>query len=324
MNTIRKVFISYRRADNKEFVERIRDWLIHKYQRENVFMDFDGMRAFADFQLYFESKIRECDVVIVIIGPNWVSILKEKEAKSEIDYVRSEIETALKLNKPILPLRILDASMPLTTDLPESLRSLCRIHAPVLNAGAHFLDHIEGVIHDLELAFAEFQRPQPQLSAPELPSAEAYFERGRLRSDKDLDGKIADFTEAIRLKPDFAKAYFRRGNARRKQGDDDNAIADYTTAIRLNPDYTDAYYNRGIEFYRKGRYDDAIADYTEAIRLKPDYAFALNNRGSAFKAKGDLKSAINDWRAAIHHKHPRASEIEGWIADTEAELKRYR
>ena len=49
--------------------------------------------------------------------------------------------------------------------------------------------------------------------------------------------------------------------------------------IRLKPDYATAYYNRGIAKDDLGQYFDAIADYDIAIRLKPDYATAYYNRG---------------------------------------------
>ena len=58
------------------------------------------------------------------------------------------------------------------------------------------------------------------------------------------------------------------------KGEHDKAIADYTEAIRLNPKYAEAYYNRGVAYEDKGEHDKAIADFTEAIRLDPKYAKA--------------------------------------------------
>ena len=46
-------------------------------------------------------------------------------------------------------------------------------------------------------------------------------------------------------KPLSAKAYFRAGNEKSKSGDYKGAIADYSAAIRLKPDFARAYYNRG-------------------------------------------------------------------------------
>ena len=56
---------------------------------------------------------------------------------------------------------------------------------------------------------------------------------------------------------------FKRGISYAKKGDYDKAIADYTEAIRLDPKDAAAYYNRGTSYAHKGDYDKAIADYTE-------------------------------------------------------------
>ena len=42
------------------------------------------------------------------------------------------------------------------------------------------------------------------------------------------------------------------------------AIADYDEAIRLKPDYAEAYNNRGTEKGALGQRDEAIADYDDS------------------------------------------------------------
>ena len=55
----------------------------------------------------------------------------------------------------------------------------------------------------------------------------AFNNRGTIYKEKgDLDRAIADFSEAIRLDPKFAAAYFNRGNAYDDKGDDAKALAD--------------------------------------------------------------------------------------------------
>ena len=43
----------------------------------------------------------------------------------------------------------------------------------------------------------------------------------------------------------YAEAYNNRGAAKAALGRHDDAIADYDEAIRLKPDHAEAYYNRG-------------------------------------------------------------------------------
>lgn len=139
--------------------------------------------------------------------------------------------------------------------------------------------------------------------------ANAYYNRGVAKYMKDdLDGEISDYTEALRLQPDFVNAYYYRGNARSKKDDLDGAITDYTEALRLKPDNAKTYYNRGDARYRKGDLDGAITDYTEVLRLKPDDADAYHSRGFARAKKGDLDGAVTDYTEALR--------LEPDVADT--------
>ncbi|MDB9394841.1 tetratricopeptide repeat protein, partial [Microcystis aeruginosa] len=83
----------------------------------------------------------------------------------------------------------------------------------------------------------------------------------------DYQGAIADYNQAINIKPDYALAYNNRGNAKYDLGDYQGAIADYNQAINIKPDYALAYYNRGIAKYDLGDYQGAIADYNQAAQL---------------------------------------------------------
>ncbi len=65
-------------------------------------------------------------------------------------------------------------------------------------------------------------------------SPEALFHRGICHfNEGDLDRAIADFTEAICLKPDMAAAYYNRSHAYEEKGDKDKAQQDYEKAKAL-------------------------------------------------------------------------------------------
>ena len=111
----------------------------------------------------------------------------------------------------------------------------------------------------------------------------------------DLSGAIADFTAAIELDKEYAKAYFNRGFAKNGLGDYDNAIADYDRALEINPQNADAYYNRGLAKGELGNYDNAIADYDRALEINPQNADAYYNRGLAKGELGNYDNAIADY-----------------------------
>jgi len=100
--------------------------------------------------------------------------------------------------------------------------------------------------------------------------------------ENDYDRAIAEFTEAIKINLEFAKAYFYRAVAYSKKGKCQLAIKNYTKAIEINPEFYKAYNNRGLVFMDKGDPDRAIEDFSKAIEIDPENALAYYNRGNAY------------------------------------------
>jgi len=133
--------------------------------------------------------------------------------------------------------------------------------------------------------------------------ADAYYNRGtilQLRGDRDeLDRVIADYTEVIRLDPNHAAAHRGRADAWATKRDLDRAIADYTEAIRLEPNHPLSYWRRATTWLDKGEFDRAIADLNMVIRLEPKNAGAYADRGSVYAAMDNFVRAIADYTQAI-------------------------
>jgi len=128
----------------------------------------------------------------------------------------------------------------------------------------------------------------------------AFTNRGEARTEAGaLNEAIADFTAALRLRPDSARSLAGRGEARFAAGNFPGAITDYNDAIRLMPASANLYFDRGHVYLAAGSLDASIRDLTEAIRLDPNSASAYNNRGLAFRKKGDNAHAFDDYTEAI-------------------------
>ena len=127
-----------------------------------------------------------------------------------------------------------------------------------------------------------------------------YVNRGNTRFQAgDIDGAIADYTEAIELNASDSIAYYNRGIARGRQGDHTRAIADYTRAIQIGGHYANAYYNRGVAKHAKGDFEGAISDWSRTIELDPKHLPAHFNRGMAKLEKVEVEGAIADFTRAI-------------------------
>ena len=119
------IFICYRRDDAADVTGRIYDRLVDHFGPERVFMDVEAIRYGYDFRSEIDETIKVCSIVIVVIGDEW---LAETDGKRRIDdendYVRIEIESALRREIPIIPVLTRGASHPTKAMLPASLEAL--------------------------------------------------------------------------------------------------------------------------------------------------------------------------------------------------------
>jgi tetratricopeptide (TPR) repeat protein len=49
------------------------------------------------------------------------------------------------------------------------------------------------------------------------------------------------------------------------------AVAQYEQALRIKPDYVDAHFNLGLALEKLGRTPEAIEHYQQALKLRPDF-----------------------------------------------------
>src|SRR3954469_10847221 len=126
-----KVFLSYRRTDGA-VVKRLYDALMARLGSGHVFMDCQSILLGEDWRRALERALAECDVLVVVIGPDWVSAVDDagrRRLEQEEDYVRLEIEEALRRNLRVIPVLIQGAAMPHPQQLPAGLQSLADVQA---------------------------------------------------------------------------------------------------------------------------------------------------------------------------------------------------
>jgi hypothetical protein len=123
-----KIFISYRREDVPGDARGIYDRVSRAFGAANVFMDVDKILAGQRFDRELNKALAKCDVLIAVIGSRWMELLSDYAQRSKRDYVRDEIEAALKRDIIVIPVMIgREANMPplpLVDDLPENIRDL--------------------------------------------------------------------------------------------------------------------------------------------------------------------------------------------------------
>ena len=101
--------------------------LIERLGKNSVFMDVDSIALGRDFRSALQNTLTSCDLMLVLIGRNWADI-KDEEGRTRLensgDFVRLEIEAALKRDIVVMPVLLQGAQMPAAEQLPPEIRDL--------------------------------------------------------------------------------------------------------------------------------------------------------------------------------------------------------
>jgi len=148
-----RIFISYRRQDSAYVAATLSDKLRQRFGADSVFFDVDNIPLGVDFRDYIGDAVGDCDVLLVIIGDQWLGS-SDAHGKRRIDdptdFVRVEIEAAFKRRIPIVPILVGDAVLPAPESLPESVREILFRNAAEIRAGRDLRQHVERIIAGLE------------------------------------------------------------------------------------------------------------------------------------------------------------------------------
>ena len=150
------LFVSYRRNDTEGIAGRLYDRLVDHYDRNAVFIDVDSVPIGVDFHDYLDESVKQCDVMLVLIGSKWLSAVDEHSNRrlvSTKDFVRVEIELALKHETKLVPVLIGSTEMPKESELPDSIKKLVRRNGTTIDAGRFFNQTVNALIADLDQDF---------------------------------------------------------------------------------------------------------------------------------------------------------------------------
>jgi hypothetical protein len=152
-----RVYLVYRREDqlSEAMLESIYERLVQAFDAKHVFRDLDSIPLGVDFREHIASGMAHCDVCIPLIGPDWVAIMSQR-GKEPQDFVRMEIEEALRRNIPVIPLYINNTKPPMEDELPPSIRALARRNGAEISSGPSFATQMEGLVKGLRRLKREY------------------------------------------------------------------------------------------------------------------------------------------------------------------------
>ena len=111
---------------------------------------------------------------------------------------------------------------------------------------------------------------------------------------------VGDYGKAISMRPDKARmAYFKRGEINFLLGQLQQAMTDFQAAIAIDPSYADAHMSLGNTFFKLKSYEQAIACYDRTLEANPDRDLAAFRRGRSHYIIKEFPEALRDFSYAI-------------------------
>jgi hypothetical protein len=129
---MKKIFLSYRRTDSADTVDRITQYLARTFGNRCLFRDIESIALGENFARAIDRALDRSSVVLAIIGRDWINesdAAGRRRLDNPDDFVRQEIAAALKSSKLVIPVIVQNAEVPRSHELPESLRELSKLQA---------------------------------------------------------------------------------------------------------------------------------------------------------------------------------------------------
>ena len=339
-----RIFMSYRRSDSISESGRIHDHLEREFGGKSVFKDVDDIQPGFDFRKVLDEEVAKCDVLLAIIGPDWVTAADNDgrlRLQNPDDFVRLEMESGLKRGNDVLviPVLIKNAPMPRIGQLPESLHELTYRNAVIIRNDPDFnrdmrrlIDYINrytkpksgvprntiiGGISVLLVAvifgiliISAINNPQETLSITGSPTDEPQTATRDIKTPHPDDLAMAeDLTN---------QAQDNASNGRYTQ-----AIDLYTQAIDADPTFVSAFLGRALVYVSGfSNFDNAILDLEQAISLDSQYGEAYRYLGRFQNEMGVYEEVESNLLRAIE-LNPADLDAHLWVAEYYASFGSY-
>ena len=173
------IFISYRRADASWPARWLADQLTGQFGAGVVFQDMDSIRPGDDFAAEIEAAVGGCSVLLAVIGPHWLTAEDSagRRLDDRDDWVRLEIEAAIRRGVRVIPVLVDGAGMPTAGKMPVSLQELSRKQAVSLSPAS--LD-TRKLVSVLEAALGHEEAARRPATRPPEPAPLARSRASRL------------------------------------------------------------------------------------------------------------------------------------------------
>ena len=292
------IFISYRRSDSSGYVGRIREKIATTFKKRAVFLDLE-IDPGTDFLEAIRRALSTSSVLLVILGPKWLTT-EDADGRMRLsnpeDYVRFEIQAAMKQGIKMIPVLVGGARMPLPQEMPEGLQGFAQFQA-------------------FELSDTRWDYDLAKLIAVIRPIVDPRFRLRRIALG--LSALVVMISGTLLTSHLIERWRLQQALATAKAGDFDEALKmldrlqdKQSTDPNINLQEADIYRMKGDSFYQNQAAEKAVRSAT----LRGDNFVIGRAKGLACDAKFKLglAEAIEDCEQARDYA-VRAQDTEGQV-----------
>jgi O-acetyl-ADP-ribose deacetylase (regulator of RNase III) len=154
------VFVNYRVREQPGYATLLHYAIAEEFGAEQVFFASRSIAAGEDFVHEVFAMLRRCEVLLALIGPNWLDYLGD----SDDDWVQREIREAFSSGVRVIPVLLEGATLPAEHQLPAGITALARCQSLRLR---HY-----SIESDLNRLFSELRRVAPSFRPVDELSAD--------------------------------------------------------------------------------------------------------------------------------------------------------
>lgn len=119
-----------------------------KYSNKRVFQDVSSIPYGVNFRERIEKEVEKCAVFLAVIGRDWAEKIKDPN-----NFVRIEIEYAIKSGKDIVPVFVDGVKIPEKENLPKGIQELSDFNGISVRGGGDFSNDLNLLINTIDHFF---------------------------------------------------------------------------------------------------------------------------------------------------------------------------
>ena len=164
--------------------------------------------------------------------------------------------------------------------------------------------------------------PVLEITGPALEARELMDKGYSLTELGHFGEAVEAYDRAIKLQPDYAWAWARKGRTQRLLERYEDALGSYDEALRIQPRYAWAWKGRGMILERLSRMPEALECYRTAAEIDPNDVWNWYNQADALHSLGNDEQAITALKKALEvdPAHPNSWAKLGQIYRSQGEM----